>query len=139
MLPSAVSSDEEPPEHYGPLPLLSWAVIRQTDIYQSRFIYKNSRQLRLPSCRKSFATAAETVLLGAPTHPRDAEIEHERRRTPHSPPGVHQRTVRQPQIAGLKSESFNLQYGMNYIAVMPTNPTGPNDNFDWNAATYFLP
>ena len=26
-------------------------------------------------------------------------------------------------------ESFNLQYGTNYIAVMPTNLYGPNDNF----------
>ena len=35
------------------------------------------------------------------------------------------------QIAGLKMcESFNLQYGTNYIAVMPTNLYGPNDNFD---------
>ncbi len=35
------------------------------------------------------------------------------------------------KIAGLKMcESFNLQYGTNYIAVMPTNLYGPNDNFD---------
>ena len=35
------------------------------------------------------------------------------------------------KIAGLKKcESFNLQYGTNYIAVMPTNLYGPNDNFD---------
>lgn len=34
------------------------------------------------------------------------------------------------KIAGLKMcESFNLQYGTNYIAVMPTNLYGPNDNF----------
>ncbi|MCF0182055.1 MAG: GDP-L-fucose synthase [Muribaculaceae bacterium] len=35
------------------------------------------------------------------------------------------------KIAGLKMcESFNLQYGTNYIAVMPTNLYGPNDNFN---------
>jgi GDP-L-fucose synthase len=35
------------------------------------------------------------------------------------------------KIAGLKMcESFNIQYGVNYIAVMPTNLYGPNDNFD---------
>ena len=35
------------------------------------------------------------------------------------------------KIAGLKMcESYNLQYGTNYIAVMPTNLYGPNDNFD---------
>ena len=34
------------------------------------------------------------------------------------------------KIAGLKmGESYNLQYGTNYIAVMPTNLYGPNDNF----------
>ena len=34
------------------------------------------------------------------------------------------------KIAGLKMcESYNLQYGTNYIALMPTNLYGPNDNF----------
>ena len=34
------------------------------------------------------------------------------------------------KIAGLKMcESFNLQYGTNYISVMPANLYGPNDNF----------
>ena len=34
------------------------------------------------------------------------------------------------KIAGLKMcESYNLQYGTNYIAAMPTNLYGPNDNF----------
>ena len=34
------------------------------------------------------------------------------------------------KIAGLKMcEAYNLQYGTNYIAVMPTNLYGPNDNF----------
>ncbi len=35
------------------------------------------------------------------------------------------------KIAGLKlCESLNLQYGTDYIAVMPTNLYGPGDNFD---------
>ena len=35
------------------------------------------------------------------------------------------------KIAGIKMcESYNLQYGTNYISVMPTNLYGPNDNFD---------
>ncbi|SHI91765.1 GDP-L-fucose synthase [Cruoricaptor ignavus] len=35
------------------------------------------------------------------------------------------------KIAGIKlCESFNLQYGTNFISVMPTNLYGPNDNFD---------
>jgi len=35
------------------------------------------------------------------------------------------------KIAGIKMcESYNLQYGTNFIAVMPTNLYGPNDNFN---------
>lgn len=35
------------------------------------------------------------------------------------------------KIAGIKlCESYNIQYGTNFIAVMPTNLYGPNDNFD---------
>lgn len=35
------------------------------------------------------------------------------------------------KIAGIKlCQSYNRQYGTNFIAVMPTNLYGPNDNFD---------
>lgn len=35
------------------------------------------------------------------------------------------------KIAGIKlCESYNLQYGTNFISVMPTNLYGPKDNFD---------
>lgn len=35
------------------------------------------------------------------------------------------------KIAGIKlCESYNIQYGTNFIAVMPTNLYGPNDNFN---------
>jgi len=35
------------------------------------------------------------------------------------------------KIAGIKMcESYNLQYGTNFISVMPTNLFGPNDNFN---------
>ncbi len=39
------------------------------------------------------------------------------------------------KIAGLKTtESFRLQYGLNWTSVMPTNLYGINDNFDLNSA-----
>ena len=39
------------------------------------------------------------------------------------------------KIAGIKMcESYNLQYGTNYISAMPTNLYGPNDNFDLEMA-----
>lgn len=35
------------------------------------------------------------------------------------------------KISGIKMcESYNVQYGTNFISVMPTNLYGPNDNFD---------
>jgi GDP-L-fucose synthase len=35
------------------------------------------------------------------------------------------------KIAGIKlCQSYNRQYGTNYVSVMPTNLYGPNDNFD---------
>ncbi|MCR4275204.1 MAG: GDP-L-fucose synthase [Candidatus Wolfebacteria bacterium] len=37
------------------------------------------------------------------------------------------------KIAGIKMcQSYNKQYGTNFISVMPTNLYGPNDNFDLN-------
>jgi GDP-L-fucose synthase len=37
------------------------------------------------------------------------------------------------KIAGIKMcESYRRQYGVNYIAAMPTNLYGPNDNYDLN-------
>ena len=43
------------------------------------------------------------------------------------------------KIAGLKMcESYNRQYGTSYVAVMPTNLYGPNDNYDL-AASHVLP
>jgi GDP-L-fucose synthase len=43
------------------------------------------------------------------------------------------------KIAGIKMcESYNVQYGTNYIAVMPTNLYGPNDNYDLTNS-HFLP
>lgn len=43
------------------------------------------------------------------------------------------------KIAGIKMcESYNLQYNTNYIAVMPTNLYGPNDNYNLQNS-HFLP
>lgn len=39
------------------------------------------------------------------------------------------------KIAGiLTCQSYNREYGTNFICVMPTNTYGPNDNFDQNSA-----
>ncbi|TWT07122.1 GDP-L-fucose synthase [Planococcus sp. CPCC 101016] len=39
------------------------------------------------------------------------------------------------KIAGIKMcQSYNRQYGTNFISIMPTNLYGPNDNFDLNSS-----
>lgn len=39
------------------------------------------------------------------------------------------------KIAGIKMcESYNLQYGTNFISVMPTNLYGPNDNYNFESS-----
>lgn len=43
------------------------------------------------------------------------------------------------KIAGIKlAESYNRQYGREYVSVMPTNLYGPNDNYDL-ASSHVLP
>jgi len=42
------------------------------------------------------------------------------------------------KIAGLKMcESYNFQYNLNYICLMPTNLYGPNDNYDLKNSHFF--
>lgn len=42
------------------------------------------------------------------------------------------------KIAGIKMiESYDIQYGTNYLAVMPTNLYGPNDSFDLEKSHVF--
>ena len=43
------------------------------------------------------------------------------------------------KIAGIKMcESYNIQYGTNFISVMPTNLYGPNDNFNLKTSHVLL-
>ena len=43
------------------------------------------------------------------------------------------------KIAGIKlCESYNYQYGTNYLCLMPTNTFGPNDNYDLKNS-HFIP
>ena len=42
------------------------------------------------------------------------------------------------KIAGVKMcESYNQQYGLNYISLMPTNLYGPNDNYDLENSHFY--
>ena len=77
-------------------------------------------------------THQDLDLLGSSCiYPRDAEQPRKEEVLLTSPLEYTNEPYAIAKIAGLKMcESFNLQYGTNYIAVMPTNLYGPNDNFD---------
>ena len=112
--------DEEQPE-YVFLAAAFVGGIMANSIYRADFIYKNL-QIQQNVIGESFRHNVKKLLFLGSTciYPRDAgPLEYT-----NEPYAI-------AKIAGLKMcESFNLQYGTNYIAVMPTNLYGPNDNFD---------
>ena len=123
--------DEERPE-YVVLAAAFVGGIMANSIYRADFIYRNL-QIQQNVIGESFRHGVKKLLFLGTTciYQREA---------PHPSPETALLTTtlewtNEPyaiaKIAGLKMcESFNLQYGTNYIAVMPTNLYGPNDNFD---------
>jgi GDP-L-fucose synthase len=57
----------------------------------------------------------------------------EGRISPHWRAGTHKPSLRLAKIAGIEMcHAYNRQYGTKFIAAMPTNLYGPNDNYDLN-------
>ena len=106
--------------------------IMANSIYRADFIYKNL-QIQQNVIGESFRHQVKKLLFLGSTciYPRDAEQPMKEDVLLTSPLEYTNEPYAIAKIAGLKMcESFNLQYGTNYIAVMPTNLYGPNDNFD---------
>lgn len=106
--------------------------IMANSIYRADFIYKNL-QIQQNVIGESFRHGVKKLLFLGSTciYPRDAEQPMKEEVLLTSPLEYTNEPYAIAKIAGLKMcESFNLQYGTNYIAVMPTNLYGPNDNFD---------
>ena len=123
--------DEEQPE-YVFLAAAFVGGIMANSIYRADFIYKNL-QIQQNIIGESFRHNVKKVLFLGSTciYPRDAEQPMKEDVLLTSPLEYTNEPYAIAKIAGLKMcESFNLQYGTNYIAVMPTNLYGPNDNFD---------
>ena len=100
--------------------------------YRADFIYRNL-QIQQNVIGESFRHQVKKLLFLGSTciYPRDAEQPMKEDVLLTSPLEYTNEPYAIAKIAGLKMcESFNLQYGTNYIAVMPTNLYGPNDNFD---------
>lgn len=123
--------DEEQPE-YVILAAAHVGGIMANSKYRADFIYRNL-QIQQNVIGESFRHGVKKLLFLGSTciYPRDAEQPMREDALLTSPLEYTNESYAIAKIAGLKMcESFNLQYGTNYIAVMPTNLYGPNDNFD---------
>ena len=106
--------------------------IMANSIYRADFIYQNL-QIQQNVIGESFRHGVKKLLFLGSTciYPRDAEQPIPEHALLTSPLEYTNEPYAIAKIAGLKlCESLNLQYGTNYIAVMPTNLYGPNDNFN---------
>ena len=123
--------DEEQPE-YVILAAAHVGGIMANSKYRADFIYRNL-QIQQNVIGESFRHGVKKLLFLGSTciYPRDAEQPMREDALLTSTLEYTNEPYAIDKIAGLKMcESFNLQYGTNYIAVMPTNLYGPNDNFD---------
>ena len=99
--------------------------------YRADFIYQNL-QIQQNVIGESYKHGVKKLLFLGSTciYPREAPQPMKEESLLTSPLEYTNEPYAIAKIAGLKMcESFNLQYGTNYIAVMPTNLYGPNDNF----------
>ncbi|MDH6342260.1 GDP-L-fucose synthase [Parabacteroides sp. PFB2-12] len=123
--------DREQPE-YVILAAARVGGIMANNTYRADFIYENL-QIQQHVIGESFRHNVKKLLFLGSTciYPREAEQPMRETALLTAPLEYTNEPYAIAKIAGLKlCESFNLQYGTNYIAVMPTNLYGPNDNFD---------
>lgn len=123
--------DEEQPE-YVILAAAHVGGIMANNVYRADFIY-NNLQIQQNVIGESYRHGVKKLLFLGSTciYPRDAKQPISEDELLTAPLEYTNEPYAIAKIAGLKlCESFNIQYGTNYIAVMPTNLYGPNDNFD---------
>ncbi|MDR2811357.1 MAG: GDP-L-fucose synthase [Tannerellaceae bacterium] len=99
--------------------------------YRADFIYINL-MIQSNVIRAAYANGAKKLLFLGSTciYPRNAPQPMREDSLLASPLEYTNEPYAIAKIAGINMcESFNLQYGTNYISVMPTNLYGPNDNF----------
>ena len=105
--------------------------IMANSLYRADFIMQNMKmQCNVISCAYKYKVKKLLFLGSTCIYPKDAPQPMKEDALLTSPLEYSNEEYAIAKIAGLKMcESYNLQYGTNYIAVMPTNLYGPNDNF----------
>lgn len=122
--------DEERPQ-YVILAAAHVGGIMANNTYRADFIYENL-QIQQNVIGEAFRHNVKKLLFLGSTciYPRDAKQPMSEDVLLTAPLEYTNEPYAIAKIAGLKlCESFNLQYGTNFIAVMPTNLYGPRDNF----------
>lgn len=105
--------------------------IMANSLYRADFIMQNMKmQCNVISCAYKYKVKKLLFLGSTCIYPKNAPQPMKEDALLTSPLEYSNEEYAIAKIAGLKMcESYNLQYGTNYIAVMPTNLYGPNDNF----------
>ena len=105
--------------------------IMANSLYRADFIMQNMKmQCNVISCAYKYKVKKLLFLGSTCIYPKDAPQPMKEDALLTSPLEYSNEEYAIAKIAGLKMcESYNLQYGTNYIAVMPTNLYGSNDNF----------
>ena len=106
--------------------------ILANDTYRAEFIYDNL-QIQNNVIHQSYVHGVKKLLfLGSSCiYPRDCPQPMKEEYLLTGPLEQTNEPYAIAKIAGIKMcESYNRQYGTNFISVMPTNLYGPNDNYD---------
>lgn len=106
--------------------IMANSTLRADFIYQNIMIESN-----VISCAHRFGVEKLLFLGSTCIYPREAQQPMMESELLTSPLEYTNEPYAIAKIAGIKMcESYNLQYGTNFLSVMPTNLYGPNDNFD---------
>ncbi len=123
--------EKEKPE-YVVLAAAKVGGIVANNTYRADFIYENL-QIQNNVIHQSYVHGVDKLLFLGSTciYPKNAPQPMKEDSLLTSPLEYTNEPYAIAKIAGIKMcESYNLQYGTNFISVMPTNLYGPNDNFD---------
>jgi GDP-L-fucose synthase len=102
------------------------------NIYRADFIYSNL-EIQNNIIHQSYLNGVKKLLFLGSTciYPKNSPQPMKEEHLLTSPLEYTNEPYAIAKIAGIKMcESYNLQYGTNFISVMPTNLYGKNDNFD---------
>lgn len=106
--------------------------IMANSTYRADFIYQNT-MIAFNIIDAAYRYGVEKLLFLGSTciYPRQAQQPMSETELLTSPLEYTNEPYAIAKIAGMKMcESYNIQYGTNFLSVMPTNLYGPNDNFD---------